>query len=859
MKKITPPPTASAPAFNSNLFRIALYKTLCAFAWSCLVPPAVSAQILDLPAPGTMVHLSPASQPVVLKGIKVHPDNPFQFDFILDRGSMSSPNAPVGDLKEETTKLIKYFLASLTVPHQDMWVNLSPYEQDRIVPESFGQTEMGRDLLAQDYLLKQITATLIYPEHETGKAFWKSIYEEAAREFGTTNVPVNTFNKVWIVPDKAVVYEHTQSRTAYVVESGLKVMLEEDYVSLNKHSVIASSPARNDTHALGSQIVREIILPVLTKEVNEGQNFAPLRQVYSSLILATWYKRKIASSVLGQVYTDKNKIAGINIADPKQKDRIYGQYVQAFKKGACNYIKEEQDPIHRKMVQRKYFSGGFGLTSIDQAMLTTHAVNPEQLKEYGLMRVVANLIVSRRHDWESLNGFQRGRVIRKWASRHQGMSVQGTHRQWAGLFGVSEAVIANIFNENGITTPGQMVVRAAELSELGRDKQYRQKEIKALREWSVQHQRQRVDKTTVELAQKYRLSTYMVKEILDEYKITPADQESKQVRKLRKLAEQYRGKTLPEETYAALGKLAGVRTRRTLDRVLNEYGIQSDLVKIANPGKRKDEMAAFRAWANENRGKNVPFTQLELSEHFKVSQLAIANNIPQYEIITRGDKTKEIAAFRAWAEQYKGQRLRTTKLGLAKQFKLAQGTIRRILREYGIMVSRVPEEPMILLEDSDQVLLLRLKVKLERMKYEVLLARGHKQIESFVEAYPQIKLIVSGGEIQKQAQGERMFLNISDFFNLDETMDEEGENRFLNAIRNLLPHPEKKSNADSAMPTGGIDLNTAMLNVDIQNSGQEIQWNAGPAMLEDLRDAPGFTPVIVQIQPVTNLKSFLEL
>jgi hypothetical protein len=106
-----------------------------------------------------------------------------------------------------------------------MWVNLSPYEKDRIVPESFGQTEMGRDLLAQDYILKQITASLIYPEDELGKKFWDRVYAEAKKKFGTTDIPVNTFNKVWIVPAKAVVYENPQSASAYVVESSLKVML----------------------------------------------------------------------------------------------------------------------------------------------------------------------------------------------------------------------------------------------------------------------------------------------------------------------------------------------------------------------------------------------------------------------------------------------------------------------------------------------------------------------------------------------------------------------------------------------------------------------------------------------------------
>ena len=67
---------------------------------------------------------------------------------------------------------------------------------------------MGRDMLAQDYILKQLTASLIYPEKEFGKEFWGKVYAQAQKQFGTTDIPVNTFNKVWIVPDQAVIWEH---------------------------------------------------------------------------------------------------------------------------------------------------------------------------------------------------------------------------------------------------------------------------------------------------------------------------------------------------------------------------------------------------------------------------------------------------------------------------------------------------------------------------------------------------------------------------------------------------------------------------------------------------------------------------
>jgi hypothetical protein len=364
--------------------------------------PRAQADDFRLPAPGVMVRLSPPLAPPILKGIKIHPDNPFRFDFVLDKGDSQLSNDV---LKDESSILIKYFLASLTIPEQDLWVNLSPYEKDRIIPQSFGLTEMGRDLLAEDYMLKQITASLIYPEDEIGKKFWNRIYEEAVKKFGTTNIPVNTFNKVWIVPEKAVVYENSKAGTAYVVEAKLKVMLEEDYLSMQKHVYVGGAGKGQDTgiNRLGSQIVREIVIPELTREVNEDKNFVKLRQVYNSLILAAWYKKKIKDSILEQIYADKNKTAGVQytstvipakagIQFKNDVEGLYKEYLKAFKKGVYNYIKEEQDPVTQEPIPRKYFSGGMDLamnaTNLGATKLQiVNAITPAQLNEDNLEEV----------------------------------------------------------------------------------------------------------------------------------------------------------------------------------------------------------------------------------------------------------------------------------------------------------------------------------------------------------------------------------------------------------------------------------------------------------------------------------------
>ncbi len=384
--------------------------------------------VLDLPAPGAMVDLSPAYQPAVIKGLTIHKDNPFLFDFILDPGQEHWQ----GDaLKKESEKLIKYFLVNLAVPEKEMWVNLSPYEKDRIIPQALGKTEMGRDLLAQDYMLKQITASLIYPEKNLGKAFWDRVYRQAGEQFKAAQIPVNTFNKVWIMADKAEIYEHHQ--TVFVISCHLKVMLAEDYEALRRSLAISPkadggleedylslkhhagqpgdtlekgtvplslfpkglSPFRGcplGNHSTPNEIIRQIILPQLEREVNEGKNFANLRQIFNSIILSSWYKNNLKNALLNEVFADKDMVKGLDLKDPGIKEKIYERYVQAYKKGVFNFIKEDQK--NGRIIHRKYFSGG-----IDAAMAAHPAVasfldairSIRQNLRYGFMRVMARV------------------------------------------------------------------------------------------------------------------------------------------------------------------------------------------------------------------------------------------------------------------------------------------------------------------------------------------------------------------------------------------------------------------------------------------------------------------------------------
>lgn len=343
---------------------------LVVFFQATVLPVSYAQEVVVLPNPGVMVDLSPGFVPPHLAGISVYPNSPLKFDFLIQRGDTALSDQ---EKQEEYTKLIKYFLASLAVPDENQWVNLSPYEKDRIVGPDFANTLMGRDLLGQDYILKQITSSLIYPEKDLGKDFWDRVYAEAFKQFGNTNIPVNTFNKVWIVPDSAVIYE--KGNSAYVLKNHLKVMLEQDYVATEQNAISDKGSHVVTLNASTSKVMRDVIIPVLEKEVNEGKNFANLRQVYSGMLLAAWYKRVLKESFLAKIYADKSKIKGVN-QDPKANQEIYQRYLQATKKGVYNFIKEDMDKYTQQIIPRKYFSGGaegykdFAMVQIFNALTT---------------------------------------------------------------------------------------------------------------------------------------------------------------------------------------------------------------------------------------------------------------------------------------------------------------------------------------------------------------------------------------------------------------------------------------------------------------------------------------------------------
>lgn len=326
--------------------------------------------------PGLLLSVSPESYLFGLRGVQVFPEDPFHLSFLLEEGGRSSAESGDSAVGDNARRLASYFMAALTIPDGDLWVNLNPLQPDRIVPLALGETLMGRDLLEQDYLLKQRAARILDPEAEVGGRFWTRVRQEALRRHGMAELPFETFYRVWVVPATALVYENRDR--AFVVESHLTVMLETDYAQRGGAVMATVDPLSEESGSdflqeLTRNALREVVIPELEKEVNEAIDFAPLRQIYHAVILAEWYKRNLARSPLAELYIGRSKTRGIDDNDPDMAGRLWEGYLRSMQEGAFDRVRDEYDPSRGDMVARKYVSGGIKVGGDFSVSLTRDA------------------------------------------------------------------------------------------------------------------------------------------------------------------------------------------------------------------------------------------------------------------------------------------------------------------------------------------------------------------------------------------------------------------------------------------------------------------------------------------------------
>jgi hypothetical protein len=279
------------------------------------------------------------------------------------------------------------FLTGLVLPQSDFWVNLNPWEPDRIIESDLALTDSGRVMLEADIAMKRSFSSYENPGNgEIGSTFWDLLDQKQTDLVNTImkNHPseINDLNDIqfspvtrhWIIPDKIEAYENNGG--LYIADATLTVNSEpvsdqSTYTITNAPSLSASTKAGLDAAAKEyGKFVKEtedkMIVPLVAQDINQKQEYSDLRQIYSSLALAQWCKNKSSDSSLSDI-TDSRNLDGLRSEPEWSSLIIYNEYTKSFEEGEYHYWKnstyQQGDSIITE--SKLYVGGGVDFSNIE--------------------------------------------------------------------------------------------------------------------------------------------------------------------------------------------------------------------------------------------------------------------------------------------------------------------------------------------------------------------------------------------------------------------------------------------------------------------------------------------------------------
>ncbi|MGE5309445.1 MAG: hypothetical protein ACM3OC_10210 [Deltaproteobacteria bacterium] len=277
------------------------------------------------------------------------------FNVMVDKGDSKEPSA-----EKSSRDILAYFLVGVTLPERVFWVNLRPDAPSDMLDPALEKTDMGRVMLEADVQLKKDVAMATSPKTQAGREYWEKLYKKAEELYGSDQVTIPTLARPWIVPGEIILREAGNS--AYIYKATLKVMLEQDYLKGATAYAFKDERSRR-MNEYASELMRRLIIPRLTREVNSAGRYAALRQVYYSLILASWFKETFRGAA--GVYAsriDTGNLAGLTSEKPWSKDTYFNEYKRSFSEGEYN-ARESVASVSGRSV-RTYAAGGIRLEEI---------------------------------------------------------------------------------------------------------------------------------------------------------------------------------------------------------------------------------------------------------------------------------------------------------------------------------------------------------------------------------------------------------------------------------------------------------------------------------------------------------------
>ena len=164
---------------------------------------------------------------------------------------------------------------------------------------------------------------------------------QANLEWNILQSPVMYMNgSMHEAPEYQVLYRSDTNAHLSVVSDRYKVVQPKEMLEFFRSLVDAEGFSIDTVGSLkGGRRMWALANTNVEDEVNNGESFANLRQIFHSMILAKWYEQHFKNSILGQNYVDKNVTNGIDLDD---KSSEFSSLPVFFSSNKSNFSKLNQ-------------------------------------------------------------------------------------------------------------------------------------------------------------------------------------------------------------------------------------------------------------------------------------------------------------------------------------------------------------------------------------------------------------------------------------------------------------------------------------------------------------------------------------
>ena len=329
------------------------------------------------------VNFSHVDLTAISTNLTVTPSGQYGFFNYVLRGEKEKTGTAKIDVRNSSALAYNTFFVGLFMPNNLFWVNLNPWEPNRLLGDGLEKTDAGRVMLEADLQMKKDFAKYENPcESDVGSQFWKKLDEKSDQLTQTIKkkypndfnekdiITFSTVSRNWIIPDK--INAQGAGDTIYIESAPLTVESEpvydhSQYEVKDRLAIMFSQPVKDDLATAAKdygkysmELEDEMIRPLVVHDINTANEYSDLRTVYYSLVLAQWYKNKFQSSRgLFSDDFDSGKIELYGSDMSWKPESTWQAYKKSFEEHDYECVKTEEFTQGNTIItSKKIYQGG---------------------------------------------------------------------------------------------------------------------------------------------------------------------------------------------------------------------------------------------------------------------------------------------------------------------------------------------------------------------------------------------------------------------------------------------------------------------------------------------------------------------